>query len=113
AATLIPISLLANSQFPDLAWLIGGVWATFVPVAIGIAILKYRLYDIDLIINRTLVYGGLTGCVVGLYVLVVVYLGSLLRTDGNLLVSLIATGLVAVLFAPLRERLQRGVNRLM
>ena len=84
-----------------------------VPVAIGIAILKYRLYDIDLVINRTLVYGTLTACVVGLYVLVVGYLGALFHTDSNLLISLAATGLVAVLFQPLRERLQRSVDRLM
>ena len=84
-----------------------------VPISIGIAILRYRLYDIDLIINRTLVYGALTASVVGIYVLVVGYLGTLFRTDDDLLISLLATGLVAVLFAPLRERLQRAVNRLM
>ena len=84
-----------------------------IPAAIGVAIFKYRLYDIDLIINRTLVYGALTVCVVGIYILVVGYLGALFRTGGNLAISLLATGLVAVLFAPLRDRLQRGVNRLM
>ena len=82
-----------------------------VPIAIGIAILRYRLWDIDLLINRTLVYGALTACVVGIYVLAVGYLGALLRTD-DLLISLIATGIVAVLFAPLRDRFQRAVNRL-
>ena len=84
-----------------------------IPVAIGFAVLKYRLYDIEVIINRTLVYGALTASVVALYVLVVGYLGALFRTGGNLLISLVATGLVAVLFAPLRDHLQRGVNRLM
>jgi len=84
-----------------------------VPVAVGFAVLRYRLYDIDFIINRTLVYGALTASVAGLYVLVVGYLGALLRTGGNLLVSLLAAGLVAVLFAPLRDRLQRAVDRLM
>jgi signal transduction histidine kinase len=84
-----------------------------VPLSIGVAILRYRLWDIDVIINRTLVYGALTGSVVGLYVLVVGGLGTLLQTRGNSLFSLLATGLVAVLFAPLRNRLQRGVNRLM
>jgi signal transduction histidine kinase len=83
------------------------------PIAIGIAILRYRLWDIDLLINRTLVYGALTASVVGIYVLVVGYLGVLFRTHSNLIVSLLATGLVAVLFQPLRDRLQRGVNRLM
>ncbi len=84
-----------------------------VPSTIGIAILRYRLWDIDVIINRTLVYGVLTASVVGLYVLVVGGLGALLQARGNLLVSILAAGLVAVLFAPLRDRLQRGVNRLM
>jgi two-component system NarL family sensor kinase len=83
------------------------------PTAVGIAILKYRLYAIDLIINRTLVYSALTACVVGIYVLVVGYLGAVFRSNGNLIISLVGTGLVAVLFQPLRERLQRGVNRLL
>lgn len=82
------------------------------PVSIGTAILRYRLWDIDLIINRTLVYGLLTSFVVGFYILVVGYLGAVFRAEGNLLISLIATGLVAVLFQPLRNILQRGVNRL-
>ncbi|HZB98325.1 MAG TPA: GAF domain-containing sensor histidine kinase, partial [Candidatus Sulfotelmatobacter sp.] len=73
----------------------------------------YRLYDIDIVINRTLVYGTLTASVVAIYVLVVGYLGALFRTGGNLAISLLATGVVAVLFQPLRDRLQRGVNRLM
>lgn len=84
-----------------------------IPAAIGVAIFKYRLYDIDLVINRTLVYGALTACVIGIYVFVVGYLGALFRTGGSLAISLVATGLVAVLFQPLRDRLQRGVNRLM
>lgn len=84
-----------------------------VPLTIGFAVLRYRLWDIDVLINRTLVYGLLTACVVGLYVLVVALLGTLLSQLGNLFISLLATGLVAVLFHPLRERLQQAVNRLM
>ena len=84
-----------------------------VPVFTYIAILRYRLFDIDVVINRTLVYGALSACVVGIYVLAVVALGALFQSRGNLAVSLLATGLVAVLFQPLRSRLQRGVNRLM
>ncbi len=83
------------------------------PVALGIAILRHRLYDIDVIINRTLVYGALTACIVGVYVYVVGYLGVIFQAGGSLLVSLVATGIVAVLFAPLRQWLQRAVNRLM
>jgi signal transduction histidine kinase len=84
-----------------------------IPLAIGIAILRYRLWDIDIIINRTLVYGALTAIVAGLYVLVVGALGALVQSRGNLLISLIATGLVAALFQPLRDYLQRAVNRLL
>jgi signal transduction histidine kinase len=79
----------------------------------GNAILRYRLFDIDIIINRTLVYGSLSASVIVLYALLVGGLGALLNTQGNFAISLAATGLVAVLFSPLRERLQRGVNRLM
>jgi len=89
---------------------VGGL--LLIPLSIGIAILRYRLFDIDLIINRTLVYGTLTASVVLLYVLVVGGLGAVLQVQGSLIVSLIATGLAAVMFQPLRDRLQRGVNRL-
>lgn len=85
----------------------------FVPLATGFAVLRHRLWDIDVLINRTLVYGLLTTCVIGLYVLVVAFLGSLLSGVGNLFISLLATGLIAVLFHPLREQLQQAVNRLM
>jgi signal transduction histidine kinase len=84
-----------------------------IPVAAGIAILKYRLYDLDLVVNRTAVYGGLTACVIGIYVAVVGVLGVVFQQRGGLGASLVATGLVAVLFQPLRERLQRAVNRLL
>jgi signal transduction histidine kinase len=84
-----------------------------IPLTIGFALLRYRLWDVDLLINRTLVYGLLTVSVIGLYLLVVVGLGTLLSALGNLFFSLLATGIVAVLFHPLRERLQRAVNRLM
>lgn len=83
------------------------------PLCLGIAITRYRLFDIDLIINRTLVYASLTGAVIGIYLLVVGYLGWLLQTGDNLVLSLIATGIVAVVFAPIRNLVQRGVNRLL
>jgi signal transduction histidine kinase len=95
-----------TSYVPALALLILAVFTC-------VAILRYRLYDIDLLINRTLVYGALSAGVVGIYVLTVVGLGALFQARGNLGVSLLATGAVAVLFQPLRNRLQRGVNRLM
>jgi len=92
---------------------VGVFFLLFVPIFTYIAIVRYHLYDINVVINRTLVYGALTACVVGIYVLAVVALGTLFQAQSNLAVSLLATGLVAVLFQPLRGRLQRGVNRLM
>jgi signal transduction histidine kinase len=83
------------------------------PVCLGVAITRYRLFAIDVVINRALVYGTLTACVIGVYVGLVSYLSSLFRAQNGLVSPLIATGIVAVLFQPLRERLQRGVNRLM
>ena len=79
--------------------------ALAVPVFTYIAILRYHLFDIDFIINRTLVYGALSACVVGIYVLAVVALGALFQAQGNLAISIAATGLVATLFQPLRDRL--------
>jgi signal transduction histidine kinase len=86
---------------------------SIVAVAIGVAILRYRLYSIDVVINRTLVYGALSAGVVGLYVLLVGSLGAVFQSSGNFVLTLIATGLAALLVQPLRARLQRSVNRLM
>ena len=110
-----PLLLLPLSDLlPE--W-VGGVafgWLLLaLPIAIAIAVLRYRLDGIDVIINRTLVYGTLTVLVAGVYVLVVGYLGVALRREDELIVSLLATGLVAVLFAPARARVQRAVDRLL
>ena len=82
-------------------------------IAAGFAMLRYHLWDIDIVINRTLVYTLLTASIVGIYVIIVGALGAGFQTGGSLPVSLFATGIVAMSFQPLRERLQRGVNRLM
>ena len=99
-----------RSLFGRMLFLVGFL---SIPVTFGVAILRYRLWDVDIVINRTLVYGALTACVVGLYVLVVGYLGAVFQIRGSFAVSVGAAGVVAVLFAPLKERLQRGVDRLM
>ena len=83
-----------------------------IPISLAFAILRSRLWDIDIIINRTLVYGILTASVVAIYVLVVGSLGAVFQARSNLFISLLAAGLVAVLFQPLRQRLQHAVNRL-
>ena len=81
--------------------------------AAAVAIVRHRLYDIDVIINRTLVYTVMTGVVFLIYALVVGAAGVFFQSQGSWLLTLLATGLVAVLFQPIRSRLQRGVNRLL
>ena len=82
-------------------------------LCIGISVLRYRLWDIDLVLNRVLVYGSLTLLTMGVYLAFVAGFGSLFRGVSDPLVFFLATGLVAILFEPLRQRLQRLVNRLM
>ncbi len=104
---------LSNQLAQLLSALVIWLLPVLIPLSIGIALLRYHLWDIDILINRTPVYGVLTVSIVALYVLVVVGLGMLFQVQGNLVIALLATGLVAVLFQPLRTRLQRTVNRLM
>ena len=85
------------------------LWAVY--LAIGIAIFRHRLYDIDRLINRTVVYGLLTAGGVGVYVAVVKGAEWLLREGVGLGGSLLATAVIAVGFAPARDRLQRWVDR--
>jgi signal transduction histidine kinase len=84
------------------------------PVAIGIAIFKHRLYDIDMVISRTLVYGSLAVFITVVYVGIAVGIGALVGGGGkpNLGLSILATAIVAVGFQPVRERVQRVANRL-
>ena len=85
-----------------------------VPVACAVAILRYRLYGIDIVISRTLVYGSLAALITGVYVGIAVGVGSLVGSGGkpNLGLSILATAIVAVGFQPVRARLQRLTNRL-
>jgi signal transduction histidine kinase len=78
-------------------------------VAIGIAILKHRLYDIDVIINKALVYGLLAAFISVVYVAIVVVVGTFVGATQFL--SLIATAIVAVAFQPARDRAKRAANR--
>jgi two-component system NarL family sensor kinase len=102
-----------NPMTQELSIIATDITLVSIVIATGVAILRYRLWDIHILVNRALVYGSLTTLIVGLYVVIVGGLGDLLKTGGSLPVSLLGTGIVAVSFQPLRERLQRSVNRLM
>jgi uncharacterized membrane protein YidH (DUF202 family) len=84
--------------------------AALIPVAIGVAVLKYRLYDIDRIISRTLAYAIVTGLLVGVYAGLVLLATHLLRAHTPVAVA-VATLAAAALFSPLRRQVQRRVDR--
>jgi hypothetical protein len=102
------------------AW---GLWASYLlvaigglsgPIAIGVAILRYRLYEIDIIINRTLVYGALTTTLVALYfggIVVLQRVFVLLTGQQSTLAVVASTLFIAALFNPLRHRIQSFVDR--
>ncbi len=89
-----------------------------IPVAAGIAIFKYRFYDIDVVISKTIVYGSLAAFITVVYVVIVAGIGSLgsgfvpAGSRPDLGLSIVATAVVAVAFQPVRERAQRLANRL-
>jgi len=83
-----------------------------IPVAIGFAILRYRLYDIDVVINKTVVFGALAAFITVVYVAVVVGIGSLVGDTRNPALSIVATAVVALAFGPVRARVRRFANRL-
>jgi signal transduction histidine kinase len=82
-----------------------------VPISVAFGVLKYRLYDIDIVINKAVVYGGLAAFVTGIYLLVVIAVGSLTGYAYNPVLSGIAAGIVALAFQPARRRAQRLANR--
>jgi hypothetical protein len=94
-------------------YVVGAIISVGIPLAIGIAVLRYRLYDIDRLINRTLVYGVLTALLVAVYVAGVFILGQLLNPVGGQseLAVAVSTLAVAALFQPARRRVQAGVDR--
>ncbi|MDP9321363.1 MAG: hypothetical protein M3P16_09735 [Chloroflexota bacterium] len=92
---------------------IGSILQLSMPAAIAIAVLRYRLYDIDVLINRSLVYGALTAALAATYFAIVVLLQALLRpfTAGSELAVAVSTLATLALVQPLRRRIQNAVNR--
>jgi signal transduction histidine kinase len=83
-----------------------------VPIAIAVAVTQRRLYDVQLAVNRSLTYGVLSVLIAGLYAVVVGGVGAFTRSRGAPWLPWVAAGVVAVSFAPLRNALQQGANRL-
>ena len=113
-AVAVPFSVVSayNSAYSNAVLEVG--FAVALPVACGIAMLKYKLYGIDVVISRTIVYGSLAALITGVYVGIAVGIGELVGSGGkpNLGLSILATAIVAVGFQPARERLQRIAIRL-
>jgi len=104
---------LPRGFIPDIGPLPALLTFGLIPVGAGIAILRYRLYDIDLLINRTLVYGATSAGLLGTYVVSVLALSTLLRplTGSSDLAVAGSTLAVVALFGPLRRRIQDAVDR--
>lgn len=93
--------------------LLVAVAMTGIPIAVAVAILKYRLYDIDVVISRTLVLAVLAGFITLVYALVVVGVGALFGGDSEgLVLPILATAIVAIAFEPVRNMAQGWANRL-
>ena len=118
AAVTLGVGVVGNSLFAGALGQVLGAAIVALPISIGVGILKYRLYDIDVVISKTIVYGSLAAFITAVYVLVVVGIGSLgsgsmpAGSRTNLGLSILATAVVAVAFQPVRERMQRLANRL-
>ena len=120
SAWLIPVTLAVclvdAAAGADLGGLVLGMLLltiTAVPTSIAVALLRYRLYDLDRLVNRALVYGLLTALVFASYYLTVLLLGGLVRGGESVVVALVATAVVVVVANPVRLWLQRRVDRLM
>ncbi len=107
-------SLLQPGASGKVTEFLGDLVGLFIPIAIGVAILRYRLFDIDIVIRRTVVYGLLATFITAVYLGLVVGIGALVGNSGrsNLLLSLVATAIVAVAFQPVRQRAQRFADRI-
>jgi hypothetical protein len=97
-----------------LSMLLMDAFVLFIPLSIGVAVLRARLFDIDVVINRTLVYGSLTATLVALYFSGIVLLqGVIVALTGqeSTLAVVASTLLIAALFTPLRRRIQSIIDR--
>jgi signal transduction histidine kinase len=116
AAGLMLVAFVAGAFVPGETTVVADVAlpvaVTAMPIAIGIAIMRYRLYDIDVLISKAIVYGGLAAVITAVYILVVINIGAMIGGSQRLWLSLLATAVIALAFQPLRQHAQRLANRL-
>ena len=113
AALLLPVAATGLGLGSDASWPLILIALLIVAIAVTISMLKYRLYDIDVVINKAVVLALLAGFITAVYAGVVVGLGRLLPVgQGNLGLAIMATALIAVAFEPVRVRVQHWANRL-
>lgn len=112
AAFALPLLLLPLMATPWVDPWMFAVVTVPVPIAVAVALLQRRLYDVQLAANRSLTYVALSVALAGLYAVVVGGVGAMLADRGAVWLPWVAAGVVAVAFAPLRDSLQRGANRL-
>jgi signal transduction histidine kinase len=110
-AFLCPVVALILSFGDSATPLIFGLGTLPVPLALGVAVLQRRLYDLPLLVNRSLTYGTLWLAIAALYAVVLAGVGTLLQQRGAPWLQWVAAGVVAVSFAPLRDALQATANR--
>jgi signal transduction histidine kinase len=112
-APAVELSQLTLRRVERITFFVFPLLYTLIPISLWMIVLRYQLWALDLLINRSLVYGVLTTVVATLYIVVVGFLGMLLQGQGNWLLAVLTTGLIAILFQPLRQRMQGVVNRLL
>ncbi len=113
AAAILVVTVIATSPMFHAPQVLSTLAFPLLPIASAVAILKYRLYDIDVVINKTVVFAALAAFVTAIYLGVVVGIGALIGTTGNnVVLSIIATAIVALVFQPLRARARRFADRL-
>ena len=107
---MLPELLIGRPLLPE-SWI--GLAALPIPLALAAAILRDHLFDIDVVVRRTFVYGTLTLGVIATYVVVAAAINALVGSDHGPGVELLATGVAALVALPLRDALQGAVNRLL